>query len=569
MRDEPMFDEPMFRHHQPPWRPEMPHISIPIQTINNNARPNAQSPSLTTVSLPGTTGFVLGADTCGFTTSSTIACDSGYECSNVGGHRGCCSPGDEDCTSTIYTECINYNEMEVSEDCGANTLCCQQTNPSCFTYAFSTKQNPGVTRTYVQCNPSEGFGEMFPFPPELMTTTSSSETSSDTKMSGDEQSSTHSTSTGAIVGAVVGSVAFVALVIAAAALIFCRRRRNRQRAGLNTAAARSGAANTPQNSADVSPVSEKDQAQAAAVAAKTTRSQARTRRSLLRPLSLIREQPRPVITPVVVTDAASEPKPARDKHETTTAVAARQSFGPNWPLGPAGVSGDGSSSNNNPLRAHPVDAALKKRLSDSRLGVRMPGDSIGHQLQPILQSPRSPAPPPATLPPCTRPAPLNLSSPRSPRGGGSPSPATPALRLQSPRLSYVPVSPIEAVAFGTDVSRALDQVGRGDGTSATAAATSMKRFQSAAHRQQQQQQQQQKRQTAEPVSPIDSDRDGSDGGYVDEDARRVSYVSAPSPPGDRELVSPVSADMVGIDGEGGIPGPVSPLSRSRPRSRGI
>ncbi|XXG94808.1 hypothetical protein Hte_001066 [Hypoxylon texense] len=589
MRDEPK----NYHHHQPPWRPEMPHISIPTQTIPINVRPGVQSPSLTTVSLPGTTGFVLGADTCGFTTSSTITCDSGYECNNVGNYRGCCSPGDENCVSTIYTDCIDYDDAGYSADCGVHTLCCPQTNPFCFTYAYMTVEEPGTTFKHVQCNPSNGFGEMFPFPPELMATTSSPlETHSS-----DDDTSSHSTPTGAIVGAVVGSVVFVILVVIAAVLIFRNRRRSRQRAELNAQAAQSGPAKTPQSSADVSPASEKEQAQAAAAAAAAANKK-RSRRSLLRPLSLIREQPSPV-APAATAAAA----PNREKHKTVAVgSAARRSFGPNWPLG---------TSTGNPLGAHPIDADLKKRLSDSRLGARIQdnggvgigmgiGDGGGgggsgsgsssrqipsHQTTrvPILQLPTPP--PPGTKP--AKPLPLPLTPRRSGSGSGS-TPTSATAALQSPRLSYVPVSPIEAVAFGgssTDrgvnrpVSRALDPI-NGDHnttTDAAAAAAATAAATAAGPRSTVQQ-------TAEPVSPIESDADGNpEGGQgeIDEDAQRLSYVSAPSAPGeaDRDLVSPVSPDEAGSDEEermgrsGSIGrrlalGPISPLD-SRPRTMGL
>ncbi|KAI1780141.1 hypothetical protein F4818DRAFT_167262 [Hypoxylon cercidicola] len=506
-----MRDEPKNFHHQPPWRPEMPHISIPIQTITNNVRPGVQSPSVTTVSLPGTTGFALGVDTCGFTSSSTITCDYGYECNNVGSYRGCCLPDDDGCASTIYTDCVDYTDIGYSMDCGIHTLCCPETNPYCFTYAFMTDGEPGATLTHVQCNPSNGFGEMFPFPPELMTTTSAppSETSSS-----DDDSYSHSTPTGAIVGAVVGSVVFVILVIIAAALLF--RRRSRRRAALSEQAAQSGPAKAPQSSADVSPSSEKEHAQAAAAAAATHKK--RNRRSLLRPLSLIREQPSPV-------------SPTHEKHKTVAAAgptAARRTFGPDWPLGPSA---------SNPLGAHPIDADLKKRLSDSRIGTRVQPDRVPPQQRvPVLQL-RTPPPPPGT-----KPAPLPLAR-RSSRGSGSGSGAT----LQSPRLSYVPVSPIEVVAFGDGadrrVSRALEQISR-SGSARSNATTGRPRSSGVAPQ--------------EPVSPIESDADGDGaerGGDVDGDAQqqhRLSYVSAPSAPGDadRDLVSPVSYEAGSDPGEG-------------------
>ncbi|KAI0842266.1 hypothetical protein F5Y06DRAFT_307036 [Hypoxylon sp. FL0890] len=495
-----MRDEPKDDHHEP-RQLDMPHISIPTETVRTHVvLPNEQPPSVTT-SFPGTSGFLLGIDTCGFTTSSTRD------------HRGCCLPGDYDCVSTIYTDCIDYGEAPNAGACGPHTLCCSDSKPYCFTYAFSTDNDPGATFTYVECNPSDGVGEMFPFPPELMTMSSATDTSSSSTSSSQTSSSHSSSPTGAIIGGVVGGVAFIILVIVAVALIF-RYRHHRQQTTIR-AAGISGPMQTPQSSSDISPSAEKEQAQAVAIAAAAQNGKA-NHRSFLRPLSLIREHPSPI--PVVpIASAASSPSPARYKHKSAAdAAPARQSFGPNWPLGPEPGS--------NPLGAHPIDANLKKRLSDSRLGARglaLGSSSSGNNEKP----PRVPVlhlPPPGTRRP----------PPKSPNSSGS-TPTSAEAGLRSPKVDWVPVSPILGVAFGEggkdrDGEGKRRSVGRGgDGLGGPGdGAVGMDMG-------------------ADPVSPIESDEEG-----VEEDMQRLSYVSAPSGynAGD-DLVSPVSPREVESDGE--------------------
>ncbi|KAI2629583.1 hypothetical protein GGR54DRAFT_268472 [Hypoxylon sp. NC1633] len=544
------------------WLFDMPFISTPTKTVyyTGRVRPGGEPPSSTTVSVTSTTDFVLGVDTCGFTTASTITCGFGSECTNVGNFRGCCTPGTGDCASTIYTACINYGEAPDAGQCGLHTLCCSEANPYCFTYAFKTEGEPGATFTHVECDPSPGFGEMFPFPPELITMTSGSPATIATSSSSDT-SSHSSVSVGAIVGAAVGGVLFIILVIVAAALVF--RRRRRQTAIRDTAAAPPPPDKTPHSSTDASPTTEKDQAQAqAAAAAIAAAGGKQRRRSFLRPLSAIREQPPHAPFPPRTSSRS------RRHLSADSATDPRQSFGPEWPLGPG---------SRNPLGAHPVDADLRKRLSDSRLGAgtRLGGADeelllLRQQQQqqqqqqsrfgpaPTLLSPSPPPPPPGTRPAPPFPAPR----PRKTSGGRTDySPTSMTALMQSPRLSHVPVSPIERVAFGDGAERRVSRLlGRLNAitvanahsnvnTDAGAGATTLA---STAE--------------PEPVSPIGSD-EGGEGGV--QDVQRLSYVSAPSVPGERDLdlgdvVSPVSPRLVESDGEDGEADvTVSPLESRR------
>lgn len=66
MHYEPKYDN---FHHGPFV---MPFISIPTEVTRTHAvRPDEQSPSTTMMAVSSATDFLLGVDTCGFTTSST------------------------------------------------------------------------------------------------------------------------------------------------------------------------------------------------------------------------------------------------------------------------------------------------------------------------------------------------------------------------------------------------------------------------------------------------------------------------------------------------------------------
>lgn len=348
---------------------------------------------------------------------------------------------------------------------------------------------------------------MFPFPPELMTlssetspTSTNSSSSSLATQPQDDSSSHGSTSAGAIAGAVVGGIVFLILMVTAAVLVL---RRHRRRTTRRDASGPPVPPKTATTSSNASPAREKEPARG--VAASTVMIKKPTPRKVLRPLSVVHEHP-----------AAAASSPTRDKHKSTM-PSARQSFGPNWPLG----------SNSNPLGAHPVDANLRKRLSDSRLSASTQSLSPSTEKRQVQQQKTSPHVPftrPLPPPPGTKPATVTPRSPRT-SGNTNTTPTSATAMLQSPRLSYIPVSPIETVAFGGK---------RRDGFNAN---------------------------NPDPVSPIESD-EGVE--------QRLSYVSVPSAPGEPELddlVSPISADEVrrGVseDGSANSLATVSPIESRR------
>ncbi|KAI1659872.1 hypothetical protein F4813DRAFT_352190 [Daldinia decipiens] len=509
----------------------MPLISIPTQTLSPyGIRPGGQPASLTAVSAPSTTDFVLGIDTCGFTTASTIACKFGYECTNVEGYRGCCLPGADDCASTIYTACVDYGKVVHTAECGPQTLCCPSTHPSCYTYWFDDVDDPQETFRHIECQASRGFGILYPFPPELTMTSDTSTTETDpppdtsnltqiTIESEGDSSSDSSTSAGTIIGIVVGSVAFIIISAIIVALIFRRRRAKK-----NAATAPSVPVKSTDSSVDILPSPEKEPRQTAAAAA-VRPERPPTRRSFLRPLSMIQEHPLSIAKPTPISTTSFVPGIRRYK-----SAAARQSPTPNWPLSPPG----------NPLSSHPIDADLMKRLSDSRLGTRGGSESraISDGRQKSLpRTPVLPFPPPP--PPGTRPAaPLAPLKPSRDFESTGTTPTSATAALQSPRLSHVPVSPImNRVLDGPSSHRAVNNPLASTARPISAVGP-------------------------EPVSPI-----GSDEGV--DDLPRLSYISAPSAAdegglGRDEMVSPIGAYEVDSDTEvPESPVTVSPLESPR------
>ncbi|KAI0012174.1 hypothetical protein F4779DRAFT_105301 [Xylariaceae sp. FL0662B] len=558
MRDEPKDNQP---------RPsEMPFLSTPTETVYTDKVGSGKQPSITLTDAPGTTDFVLGDNTCGFTSASTITCESGYQCTNVGDYRGCCLPEADDCVSTIHTDCVDYTDVPNPAYCGPHTLCCSSAVPYCFSYGFIISEEPGATFTHVQCQQTQGYGEMYPLPPELMPTTSADEeptspssTSPLTVQPTDEPSS-HKTPVGAIVGAVIGAVILIVLAIIAAVLII---RRRRQRAVMTAAR------NERMRDMDDAPP-----LKAAALAAPAKEV------SRLRPLSTIHEQTSP------------HGSPLREKRKS-----ARHSFAPQWPLGTG-----------NPLTAHPIGVekglgrsatiTLGSKSSSSSSSIssnrsinlntnaisarsgRKPVDrnSISNPLVPVLNVP-TPAPPRTGLAP---PPPKSSSSSSSPH-----TPTSATALVQSPRLSYVPVSPID-IAFGSEAdgrrgsrlwvdtssavsTRSHDHIPgiAGSGASTTSfstAATATAAAAGAGAGVMASADGSTSPEVAEPVSPIDDDEQ-------EEDAQRFSLISAPSAPGERDhehdqLVSPVSPtidddDGVSSEDDSDSPATVSPLDSRR------
>ncbi|KAK8055369.1 hypothetical protein PG993_000596 [Apiospora rasikravindrae] len=525
-----------------------PTMNIRVATVTAAAASISPGPTPQTTPPPprmllasASESFVLGIDTCGFTSESTCYC------TNIGDHRGCCTGSPADCSASIWTTCRGYTDGGAGGYCGAHTLCCSAAAlPACVTYYFTTEREPGVTFTNVGCGTSAMYGQMYPFPPELIPTTSDEEYHSATDLtvnpietSGSDASKAQATSpTGAIVGAIVGGVLLVALAILAFVLLAKRRRRRQQQQQITKeliSAPTGFGPTTPEKSGGG--------------------GGSRDLRTRLR-LSTIPEQNNPLPT---------SPMLSRYK-------SARRSYGPDWPLGSA-----------DPLESHPVampasaSAAvdLKKRLSEPRRGSA-----------PQLQIPGFPATRLSPAPPA-----------KSPIGGAPPSqqqqqhipaaPSSPGGMLQSPRLSFAPpAAPIDA-ALNDDVEKRVSVV---DGAAASVPAAgsnssisnrnsyipqrssnTIRTSAKPAPRNSVYQQQD------EPVSPIEQSpiEGGSDSGMGD--PKRLSLVSAPSVRDSRfvfdaadDLVSPVSPDDDEERGgeRGGMDsGRVSPVTVSPMESR--
>ncbi|KAI3343230.1 hypothetical protein F4824DRAFT_510437 [Ustulina deusta] len=414
MRDEAQEREP---HQQ-----IMPFIATPTQTTDIHQAHNSRSepPVITAVAKePETSPFVLGPDTCGFTIGSTITCDFGYECENVDNYRGCCVAGATDCSATIYTGCVNYEEMPDAAMCGPHTLCCPESKAYCATYEFTTEGQPGATFTHVQCAESPSFGELYPYPPELSTTTEGSSTENlSSTPTAQPVNSTHpspssSVSSGAIAGAVVGSVIFAALAILGIFLFISRRRRWREER------IRNGGEATSTTPPSMQIVRFGDNAS-------------------LRPLSTIHEQ------------QASLPSSASsgDKQGPAPSTLRPRSFGENWPLGP-GI----PISPRNPLSSNPV-TDLEKRPSQNELPPPPQSNRYRKNRVPSLRMTTPPLPGTHLSPP----PPLLKKSELAQTSGRGSSTSAIGLALQSPRLSYIPPPTIDT-AFGEEFERMLNSVG--------------------------------------------------------------------------------------------------------------
>ncbi|KAI1420368.1 hypothetical protein F5Y12DRAFT_719593 [Xylaria sp. FL1777] len=403
----------------------MSFIAIPTQTADTyhqTINEKLEQPVITLVAkAPETSPFFLGPDTCGFTVGSAITCDVGYECANVDSYRGCCVAGAADCSATIYTDCVNNEEMPNAAMCGPQTLCCPESKAYCATYGFTTEEQPGATFTHVRCAESPGFGELYPYPPELSTTTesSSTESTSSTLISqpadSTNSSSSSSISSGAIAGAVVGSVVFAALAILGTFLFINRRRRQR-----------GGRVRDGSEAMNTTPPS-----------AENVHSDEKALDGPLRSLSTIHEQ------------RSSLPSSASSgNNEGPESSALRlQSFGENWPLGPRGP-----ISPRKPLSSHPV-AALERRLSQNELA---PRPQSTRYMKGGVRTPTPPLPGTRLSPPPPLRKPELVQTPRRAASTG--------LALQSPRLSYIPPPTIDT-AFGEEVERSLDGIcepGRND-----------------------------------------------------------------------------------------------------------
>ncbi|KAI1739259.1 hypothetical protein F4680DRAFT_449008 [Xylaria scruposa] len=305
---------------------------MPAQTTGISQAANSRSePPVTTAAAKARdiSMLVLGSDTCGFATGSTITCDYGNECVNIDSYRGCCATDAMDCSTAVYTNCLDYTEMPNAAMCGPQTLCCPLSEAYCATYEFMADEQPGATFTHLRCAESPDFGELYACPPEQETTTecSSTENTSSTltfdPVESTNSSSSHSVSSGTIAGAVVGGVIFLLLVIFGV-FQFIRRQR---RQGKENTGSRSGENHTPDPSAENSDFDN------------------RVSGGRLPSLSTIHEQQTHLTSP-------------RDKRRSVSSILRRSSFGPNWPLGPINP--------NSSLSSHPVvDLERRLSLSDS------------------------------------------------------------------------------------------------------------------------------------------------------------------------------------------------------------
>lgn len=221
---------------------------------------------------------------------------------------------------------------------------------------------------------------------------------------------------------------------------------------------------------------------------------------------------------------------------------------------------------------------LEKRLSDPRAST---GNNSNNT--PQIQVP---PPPGSKLAPLPLPPP-SKSSPSQPQLH---TPTSISAGLQSPRLSYIPVSPIDA-AFRDDIDKRFNGGGGGGGGDAAAAAAAAasglgigigvarslssrsvkngngsnndRTISSFDHQLREE----------DPVSPIDDDDDDDehddDADEENADSKRVSFVSAPSVAGDHDgdpdLVSPLSPNTNRRSGTEEVP--VSPVTVSPVESR--
>ena len=207
--------------------------------------------------------------------------------------------------------------------------------PSCFSYGYlsTAEERADQTLTYVQCQVTAGFGQLFPYPPEVMAMATATDNDTPSNEPSLEVQPTDKdsggTSTGVIIGVVIGAIILIVLGIVAAWLLV---RRRRQKAGLERTAAALDMTGTR--------VHDDKESGGDGTYQQQKQQELKNRPGLgagrLRPLSTIQEQqPSPIASPL---SAGAATTSLRDKRKS-----ARRSQGPSWPLG-----------SGNPLAAHPV-----------------------------------------------------------------------------------------------------------------------------------------------------------------------------------------------------------------------
>ncbi|KAI1866533.1 hypothetical protein JX265_007834 [Neoarthrinium moseri] len=340
------------------------------------------------------------------------------------------------------------------------------------------------------------FGQLYPYPPELAPTTSAMPHTHDANATSTLSNNTDGKArrpvpVGAIVGAIIGVVLLVILVIIATVLI---ARRKRRQARVNNMKTTTGAGGGDDGILPSMPEAEQ--------------------RRRLR-LSTIPEQASP-ISPAVSSAGMSRFK------------STRRSYGPEWPMG-----------STDPLESHPVPTDPEKRASPEPIRT---GPTV-----PTLQLPAVPATRVTPAPPPTSPSTILASEEISPS-----TPHAAPVMLQSPRLSYHPVSPIDA-AFSDEVEKRVSRLDGAAPPAPEAHSQPPSRARSLLPE-------------AEEVSPIDEDEHAVD--------NRLSLISVPSmhdrSPALDEIVSPVSLEEDDSDLAPQAPeesGTVSPVTVSPIESR--
>lgn len=404
-----------------------------------------------------------------------------------------------------------------------------------MTHYYTTEDIPGHTYTNVACGTSDLFGQLFPYPPELMPTTSAQPTNSTTLSSDTDSTESESRPvlTGAIVGAIVAAIILVIFLITATV---CFARRKRSHAHLNTSAAKAAAHRGDGNKeGGVKPMD----ALPAVVPSGGGNEAAEVERKRRLRLSTIPE----VLSPTSPTGTGNMSR------KFNKSKSARRSYGPDWPLGSAG-----------PLESHPMP--LPPPPPPPPLAQNTPDpEKPGEEETP--QTPRRSIPTLnlfAASP--TAKSHKRTSSASQPVSHADDnlkvSPITPdsaRVMLQSPRLSYHPVSPMDA-AFNDEVERRVSRL-EGPGPS------------------------EENENRSGEVSPIDDDDDVVDARHPLDN--RLSLISVPtvSEDGARldDIVSPVSPqeeeheekaageDVEKKDDEVEEAGDVSPMSVSPIESR--